>query len=198
MEEIWKDVNVEGFSHLYQVSNFGNVRSKDRVVKQKHRGGGLMNVHYKGKILSKINQSCGYLRCVLKSNEQLLSQYIHRLVALTFIEQKNPNHNYVNHINSIRTDNNVTNLEWCDPMGNSSHAKLMGKMPKGEKHFASKPIVQLTMEGEYVSEYVNTQFVEKFLGYNNKNISAVLLKKRNSAYGFKWVFKKEYSLIKKQ
>lgn len=62
---------------------------------------------------------------------------VHRLVAQAFIP--NP-HNLatVNHINHIKTDNRVANLEW---MSNEDNAKdgWNGKiMPKGEKHPASK------------------------------------------------------------
>jgi hypothetical protein len=194
MEEIWKDVNVEGFSHLYQVSNFGNIRSKDRVVKQLDRMGNFCEVHYIGRDLKKCTHTGGYLRCVLKSTDKRLGQYIHRLVALTFIEKVNPLFNCVNHINAIRTDNNVTNLEWCDHKTNVAHTKAMGNVPMGVNHFASKPIIQLSIDGDYVAEHVNTSVVERVFGFSNKNISQVLLKKRNSAYGFKWVFKTEYKI----
>jgi hypothetical protein len=197
MHEIWKDVNVEGFSHLYQVSNLGNVRSKDRVVQQLDRTGKFITCVYKGRVLKNVKHDWGYLRCVLKSSTQRLGQYIHRLVALTFIENANEMHNVVNHINGIKTDNRVENLEWCDQKRNAEHAKSIGKYKTGTLHFASKPIIQLSMNGEYVAEYVNTAYVQNNFGFSNKNVSQALLKKRNSAYGFKWMFKSEYNLIKK-
>lgn len=196
MEEIWKDVNVEGFSHLYQVSNLGRVRSKNRIVQQLDRLGKYITCVYKGRILRHIAHNCGYVRCVLKSTDKRLGEYIHRLVALTFIPNSNPNFNYVNHINGIKTDNRMENLEWCNAKLNSAHAKSLGKLKQGVNHFASKPIIQLSMNGEYLNEYENTQFVQKNFGFSNKNVSDALLKKRNSAYGYKWVFKNEYYLNK--
>lgn len=107
MEEIWKD--VVGYEGLYKVSNIGNVRSS-------YRG---------GKTLTKQLTQYGYYMVDLVKNRNRKHFLVHRLVAITFI----PNHlNYpfINHINAIKIDNAVHNLEWCTQMQNMRHAAMMG------------------------------------------------------------------------
>ena len=53
-EEIWKD--IEGYEGLYQVSNYGRVRSLDRYVKQNHNTKQLK----KGKLTNEDTNDCDY------------------------------------------------------------------------------------------------------------------------------------------
>jgi hypothetical protein len=73
----------------------------------------------------------GYLHTLIVSEGKLKKVVIHRLVAQTWIE--NPlNKAQVNHINFIRNDNRIENLEWCTPQENTLHSYNNGriKMPK--------------------------------------------------------------------
>lgn len=103
-QEIWKD--VAGYEGRYMVSSFGRVKSfigREKILS-----------HY----LSKHGYPC--LRLCLKRKK--LSIRIHRLVAVAFIP--NPlKHPFINHINGIKTDNRIENLEWCDAHANALHAK---------------------------------------------------------------------------
>lgn len=122
MKEIWKD--IPGYEGLYQVSNMGRVRSLGRTIiykdGQKH--------FYKGKILSPGNGSTGYLHVRLGSKGREAG--IHRLVAEAFIP--NPDGKIdVNHINGVKSDNRVNNLEWCTRAENMKHCKKVLKKQTG-------------------------------------------------------------------
>lgn len=122
MEEIWKD--IEGYGGYYQVSTLGRVRSIDRVVKGKNG----RDYTKKGKILKPFNFG-GYLNVGLFGTLSKPTQAVHRLVAFAFIP--NPeNKPCVNHINGVKTDNRLENLEWVTNYENSQHAiNVLGVAP---------------------------------------------------------------------
>lgn len=136
MEE-WRD--VKGYEGLYQVSNMGNVRS---IIK------GILN-------LKKYENNSGYLYVVLYKNKTRRKFYIHRLVAEEFID--NPNSNlYVDHIDTIKTNNEYSNLRWVTPSENNLNEitrKHISKSLKknssfigvrGKKHPRSRSIICIT------------------------------------------------------
>lgn len=83
MEEIWKDIN--GFESIYQISNFGNVKSCDKRVKN---GNGY--AIRKGKQLKPNLTKGGYYSVHLYIGQQKRKpKLIHRLVAEHFLS--NPN-----------------------------------------------------------------------------------------------------------
>lgn len=113
--EIWK--KVLGFEKQYEVSNIGNLRSVDRLVDH-YKGGKRL---YKGTNKKLRLNKDGYFRCNLKNEGKRYDFTIHRLVAIAFLE-KPKDKDIINHINGIKTDNRVENLEWCNESENSIHA----------------------------------------------------------------------------
>lgn len=113
--EIWKD--IKGFECSYEVSNLGNLRSKERFVK--HYKGGV-RLYKSSKKQIRLNDK-GYLRCNLKLDGKRFDFTVHQLVAKSFLENKY-NKPQVNHINGIKTDNRVENLEWCTNSENIQHS----------------------------------------------------------------------------
>jgi hypothetical protein len=188
-QEIWVDVPLEEFKEFYEISSFGNVRSKDRVVTQKNRFGGNNVSHYKSKLLRQSNHKCGYKLCCLKSQIKRQTHYAHRLVALAFISNNDPKNNQVNHINGDKKDNNVSNLEWSNASLNTIHAVSLGLQKSGKNSNRSKPIFQVNpLTNEKLNKFFCIMDVQRELGYSNKNISAVLKNRRKTAYGYKWQY----------
>lgn len=100
--EIWKP--IINYETKYMVSNEGRIKS-----------------NYTNLILKPIMMNTGYYRVSLCKNKIKKSFYIHRLVAQHFIPNEN-NYNEINHINGIKSDNKVDNLEWCDRKYNVRHS----------------------------------------------------------------------------
>ena len=79
MKEIWKD--IPNYEDLYEISNFGRVKSKDRTLLHARCG----TQTRKGKLLSIAKSPNGYLRVTLCKSNKTKTFSIHRLVAITFI-----------------------------------------------------------------------------------------------------------------
>lgn len=132
--ELWKD--IKDYEGLYQVSNFGNVKRIEGVVTRKD--GRTRRV--KETILKPTTNNKGYLCVQLCKNGKGKLCTIHRLVALSFIEN-HLNLPVVNHIDSNQLNNRLDNLEWTTAQGNTVHSieqgrfvKLTGNTPYREDH----------------------------------------------------------------
>jgi hypothetical protein len=168
--EIWK--NIEGYENVYQVSNYGRVRSLDRetlIVK----GSGLeYKCFYKGKFIKPRIGDRGYLYVNLSTGNRK-SYKVHRLVAKQFLE-KIPNKSIVNHIDGNKLNNNASNLEWCTTSENVKHAFDTGLQisQKGSEHGISK-----LKESEVVeirNLYDTGLYTQRFLA-NKFNISTPIM-----------------------
>ena len=125
-----KWIDVVGYESLYQVSDKGRVRSKDRVIKTTD-----FSRVKKGKVLKQIDNSRGYLRVQLVDADGGRRRvFVHRLVAFHFVENADPAINtVVNHLDANPHNNRADNLEWTTAKGNSEHASMLGHLAKNEK-----------------------------------------------------------------
>lgn len=113
--EIWKD--IENFSK-YQVSNLGNIKSKDRYTKAKDNE----IIHRKEFLLKEFINKKGYKQVTLyDDNGKPKTIRVHKLVALAFIKNKN-NLPQINHKDGNKQNNCVDNLEWISNYDNIQHA----------------------------------------------------------------------------
>lgn len=87
----------------------------------------------------------GYIMVCLRIENKNYFKAIHRLVALNFIENPN-NLPEVNHIDGDKTNNNYSNLEWCDRSRNVKHAYDSGLKVAHPKRGSTHPGSKLTVE----------------------------------------------------
>lgn len=122
-KEIWKD--IENYRGIYQVSNLGRVKSlvRKRVLKER--------------IFKLTSITNGYIGvCLHKNGIKIKRELVHRLVAKAFIP--NPEDKpQVNHIDGVKTNNNLSNLEWNTRYENVQHAIRSGLSPKGSANARS-------------------------------------------------------------
>ena len=149
--EIWKD-----FDEFYEVSSFGNIRSKGRYVYSTYGG----KYWKEGRILKQNDNGNGYLQVQLCKNGKSKTERVHRLVALTFIE--NPLRlPQVNHKDFNKRNNNANNLEWCTLQQNVEHSKSANRMKKPQFAKLSEEAV---LEIKYLisEQFSNREIAELF------------------------------------
>lgn len=171
MTEIW--MPVAGFDGLYEVSNYGRVKS----LKRNTTRGGIMKSH--------VNKGYEYVH--LCKNGKHKNAKVHRLVAIAFIPNPEAKPE-VNHKDENKLNNHATNLEWATPKENINHGTRAARFAEKIR----KPIVQCDMDGRPIREWPSSVSVERELGYKSSNIRSVCCGNAKSAYGFKW---KQYSCM---
>jgi hypothetical protein len=124
---------VKDYEGLYEVSNTGLVKALEKRVDRGkcHR---TWLAHYKA-----YNKDAnGYFRVSLSKSGVNKTHKVHRLVATAFIPNPD-NLPCVNHIDGDKTNNKISNLEWCTHSENLKHACTMGlKSNAGENNSQSK------------------------------------------------------------
>ena len=186
-KEIWKD--IPDYEGLYQVSNLGKVRSLDHVRKN-----GKENNHIcvsKGKILTPGKDNNGYMIVVLSKDGKTKSYRIHKLVASSFLNNKN-NLKCINHKDEDKTNNNVNNLEWCTHKYNNNYGTKPQKISKAN----SIKVNQYDKNHNFIKTWGSLTEASKHLKKDRAvvNISKCCKLKVKSAYGYIWRYANEDSL----
>lgn len=164
-EEIWKD--IEGYEGLYKVSNLGR-------IKRFFKNG---NEHILKPVLNKF----GYLCVGLYKNGIQKWFKVHRLVAMAFLQNPD-NLPQVNHLDEDKTNNCVSNLEWCTEKYNTNYGTRNQKVQQK----LSKQIDQYSLDGKFLKIWPSTKQIQRDLGISNGNICECCQGKRKSAGGFIW------------
>lgn len=194
VKEEWK--GIPEYEGIYQVSNFGRIKSLERFGK-----GNFKNKWFETKILkSKLNPH-GYPMVTLTNNGYRYFM-IHVLVAKLFVP--NPfNKSTVNHKWGIRYDGRASQLEWTTKAEDIQHSydilkrgapKSVGKI--GKESPMAKKVVQLDLNNKLIANFDCINDAVR-LGIGNRNISQVCrkVKKHETCCGFRWMYKSDYDKL---
>jgi len=171
MKESWED--IAGYEGLYQVSNYGRIKSFRQGKRTKS------TAEY---ILNPTLSNTGYEQITLYRSQHDRHKFlVHRLVAQAFIDNPN-NYESVNHKDENRLNNKADNLEWCTASYNNAYgtARIRGSITKGQK------IDQFTLEGIYLATYASLSVANKITGINKHIISDCLCGVCQSGKGYIW------------
>jgi hypothetical protein len=177
MKEEW--LNVKGFEGLYMVSSLGRVKS----------------IRYeRNKLLSSCIDNLGYMIVGLCDSGIQRTSRVHRLVALAFIP--NPeNKPMVNHIDEVKSNNNVGNLEWATAKENMNHGTAIERRKLSmanrlfTRNYSFIKINQLTSSGVIVDSFNGTTEVAN-AGFDRSHVLKCCKRMEGFAThkGYKWRF----------
>lgn len=167
--EIWHP--VKDYEGLYEVSNFGRVRSLPRNTT-------------KGKVLSVVYNNVGRALVTLTKNGKCKTIQVSRIVAFAFPEICG---NYfegaqVNHLDENPKNNKATNIRWCTCKENINY----GTRGKRQAEKLSVPVLQFTIEGNFIKRWDSFAEIERVLGFARANICGVCKGKFEQRYNYKW------------
>ena len=186
--EIWN--NLPGYEGLYQVSNIGRVKRLPSYVRFNHGirriRGGIKKVHL---------QNNGYFIIDLYKNNKRKNMLLHRAVALSFIP--NPlNLPVINHKDNNRTNDVVTNLEWCDMSYNMKYSydttDRRSKMnwKSGKENANSKEVVAFNKQLIEVARFDSILDASRKLGICDSGIVSCLKGRTKTYKGYIWHYAK--------
>jgi hypothetical protein len=180
-KEIWK--MIKDYENLYEVSNFGNVKSIDRTIKCKN--GAVKFI--KGKLLSfnytKYDGSHKIRPTVeLWKNNKVKRFFTGRLVAISFLPNKE-NKPTVNHKDGEPLNNNLSNLEWSTYSENQKHAFKNGLVKPTTKKVKG-------IKDDKILLFNSLTEAAKYMGVTKNAINAAIHKygRSKKCKGFIWEY----------
>lgn len=170
MQEEWRD--VKEYEGLYQVSNFGRVKSLSRKIKYPNG-----HIHpYSEKILKEYVTPNGYPSVALGKDGKNTRVSVHRLVANAFIDNPD-NLPQINHKDGNKQNNNIENLEWITVSNNILHAIYVLKN-------RTRPVECI----ETGKRYISIKEAAKSAGVDPSYLAKVAKGYAKTSGGFHWKY----------
>lgn len=171
-------VDIQGYEGFYKINTSGDVLS----VRS-------------GKLLKAGKNKQGYMNVALSKDGKAKTHKVHRLVALAFISNPN-NYPFINHKDENKTNNRVENLEWCTSKYNLNYGTAIERRSESIKNSSlkqRKAVLQLSLTGDVVGEYISTKEASEATGIDRRQISRSINHLGKQAHGFLWVLKENYN-----
>jgi hypothetical protein len=124
-----------------------------------------------------------YLRINLSKDGNIVIHFVHRLIVRTFISDI-PMWYECNHINSVRNDNRLYNLEL---LTHSDNMRLSKQSTWKSLPYKWKCVLQLALDGSVISIFKSMELASQSTGVSRTSISLVCSGKQNTAWKFRWV-----------
>lgn len=184
----WKD--IPGFEGLYKASTEGEICSIERTVFN-----GVAYHLLRERILKPIPNGTGYFSASLRKDNKTFRLYIHRLVAMTFLD----NDNYdleVNHIDGDKANNKLGNLEWVTRSANQNHKYKVLKQAGTNKgktgilNWNSKPVNMINKNNEVVKTFAGVMEASRECNVNESSIRCAVYGRSKTCLGHKWEYVK--------
>ena len=166
--EEWKD--IQGYEGIYQISNLGRVKS----LKRKN------NRCRSDKILKQYIGKTGYMQLRLCKGHETKLWKVHVLIAKAFIDNPD-NLPIINHIDADKTNNDISNLEWCSYSQNNKHAYDNGLRK-------TKSLMQIALNGTPLKRWSCITEASQKTGIGVSSIWKCCNHQRTNAGGFKWQY----------
>lgn len=170
IDEIWRKLTE--YDNLYEISNLGRVKRLPKKVTNTFGTFISKEIILKGSI-----STHGYMKQTLTKNGKQTTVLVHRLVAQNFLSNDEKKE-MVNHINGIKSDNRLSNLEWATSSENIRHAldtKLIIPRCGSDIYFSKfteKDVSIILYKG--LIQNISSQILSKELGINNRTIADIL------------------------
>lgn len=182
--EIWKD--VVGYEGLYQVSNYGRLKSLTKRCRIPNNT--YISVPCERILVFDIIN--GYCKITLCKNGKTQKTSVHRIESLAFTP--NPeNKPCIDHIDGNRMNNCLYNLRWCtvkENMNNDITIQRISKSKMGVMNPFSKRVVQYNLDGSIVKVWDSIRIAEKEGGFDSSAISKCCKGKYKNHKGFLWKY----------